>query len=74
MEDFLKELLFFSWLALLLVLETLEVEEPNDLKELILESSLNAWLGLLNVFLDYLLILDGWSEINGSFEVGIKII
>jgi len=47
-EDFLKELLFFSWLALLLVLETLEVEEPNDLKELILESSLNAWLGLLS--------------------------
>jgi len=41
-EDFLKELLFFSWLALLLVLETLEVEDPNDLKELILESSLNA--------------------------------
>ena len=72
MEDFLKELLFFSWLALLLVLETLEVEEPNDLKELILESSLNAWLGLLNVFLDYL--MDGWSKINGSFEVGIKII
>ena len=69
----MKELLFFSWLALLLVLETLEVEEPNDLKELILESSLNAWLGLLNVFLDYLL-MDGWSEINGSFEVGIKII
>ena len=69
----MKELLFFSWLALLLVLETLEVEDPNDLKELILESSLNAWLGLLNVFLDYLL-MDGWSEINGSFEVGIKII
>ena len=46
-EDFLKELLFLSEFALLLV-EPREVIEANDLKELILESSLNAWLGLLN--------------------------
>jgi len=46
-EDFLKELLFLSDVALLLV-EPREVVEANDLKELILESSLNAWLGLLS--------------------------
>jgi len=40
-EDFLKELLFLSDVALLLV-EPREVVEANDLKELILESSLNA--------------------------------
>ena len=40
-EDFLKELLFLSDVALLLV-EPREVVEGNDLKELILESSLNA--------------------------------
>lgn len=40
-DAFLKELLFLSELALLLV-EPREVVEANDLKELILESSLNA--------------------------------
>ena len=47
LDDFLKELFLLSELALLLV-EPLEVEDENDLKELILESSLNAWLGRLN--------------------------
>ena len=53
MDAFLKELLFLSELALLLV-EPREVVEANDLKELILESSLNAWLGLLNIDMDWL--------------------
>ncbi len=52
-DAFLKELLFLSELALLLV-ESREVVEANDLKELILESSLNAWLGLLNIDMDRL--------------------
>ena len=45
-DDFLNELLLLSELALLLV-EAREFVEAKDLKELILESSLNAWLGLL---------------------------
>ena len=41
MDDFLNELLLLSELALLLV-EAREFVEAKDLKELILESSLNA--------------------------------
>ena len=45
-DDFLNELLLLSELALLLV-EPREFVEAKDLNELIFESSLNAWLGLL---------------------------